>query len=105
MRQEFYIGSDAVFLVFDLTKPSSFNNIQKWFSDIADHLFDHSRTLIGFIIGNKKDLIEQREVSNEMALKLANQINLGFIETSALYGENVNYAFSTIANLLFKSRL
>jgi hypothetical protein len=30
---------------------------------------------------------------------------LGYIETSALLGKNVDFAFSTIANLLYKSRL
>jgi len=105
MRQQFYLGSDAIFLMFDLTKPDSFNNIPKWFSDITNRLSDRFKGLIGFIIGNKKDLIEQRKVTNEMALNLASQLNLGFIETSALLGENVDYAFSTIANLLYKSRI
>jgi len=44
-------------------------------------------------------------ISVDMANNTANQLNLGFIETSALQGENVDYAFSTIATLLYKSRL
>ncbi len=88
-----------------MTVPNSFNNIPRWFSDIQDQLSDRYKDLIGFIIGNKKDLIEQRKVTNEMGLNLASQLNLGFIETSALLGENVDYAFSTIANLLYKSRI
>ena len=105
MRQQFYRGSDAVFLICDLTNPNSFNNIQRWFSDVSDQLSDRSDVLMGFIIGNKKDLIEQRMITDEMAMTLANKLNLGFIETSALLGDNVDYAFSTIANLLYKSRL
>ena len=61
--------------------------------------------MIGFIIGNKNDLIEQRKITEEMASSISNKLSLGFIETSALLGENVDYAFSTIANLLYKSRL
>ncbi len=105
MRQQFYKGSDAVFLVFDLTRIESFNNIPKWFSDVIEQQKDSSQKLIGFIIGNKKDLDDQRKITSEMANQLANRLELGFIETSALLGENVNYAFSTIANLLYKSRL
>ena len=105
MRQQFYRGSDAVFLVLDLTKPESFNNIPKWFSDVADQLKDRSGGLMGFIIGNKKDLTEQRQITTEMANQMANQFNLGFIETSALLGDNVDYAFSTIAKMLYESRL
>lgn len=36
---------------------------------------------------------------------MASNLELRFIETSALLGENVDDAFSTIANLLLKSRL
>ncbi len=105
MREQFYRGSDAVFLVCDLTNPNSFDNIPRWFSDVSDQLSNRSEDLMGFIIGNKKDLIEQREIKSEMANQLASKLGLGFIETSALLGENVDYAFSTIANLLYKSRL
>jgi len=105
MRQQFYRGSDAVFLVFDLTRSESFNNIPKWFSDVVAQLKDRSEELIGFIIGNKKDLIEQKKVTSDMVDQMASQLELGFIETSALLGENVDEAFSTIANLLLKSRL
>jgi len=105
MRQQFYRGSDAVFLIFDITKTESFNNIPRWFSDVLIQLKERSEELIGFILGNKKDLEEQRIITTDMANKLAGQLNLGFIETSALSGENVDYAFSTIANLLYKSRI
>jgi len=105
MRQQFYQGSDAVFLVCDLTNPNSFDNIPRWFSDVSGQLSDRSEDLIGFIIGNKKDLIEKRMITDEMGTAISAQLNLGFIETSALLGDNVDYAFSTIANLLYKSRL
>ncbi len=105
MRQQFYRGSDAVFLIFDLTTPESFNNIPRWFSDVLAQLKERSEELIGFILGNKKDLTNLRKITSDMANKLAGQLKLGFIETSALSGENVDYAFSTIANLLYKSRI
>jgi len=105
MRNQFYRGSDAVFLVFDLTRVESFNNIPKWFSDVSQQLKDRSEEIMGFIIGNKKDLIDKIQVTEDMERLIANKLELGFIETSALLGENVDYAFSTIANLLLKSRL
>ncbi|MFW9971743.1 MAG: Rab family GTPase [Candidatus Odinarchaeota archaeon] len=105
MRQQFYRGSDAAFLVFDLTRVESYNNIPKWFSDVIEPLKNRSEEILGFIIGNKKDLTNQIQVTTEMVNQLADQLQFGFIETSALLGENVDYAFSTIANLLYKSRL
>ncbi|MFX1500800.1 MAG: Rab family GTPase [Promethearchaeota archaeon] len=103
MRQHFYKGSDAVFFVFDLTRIESFTNIPKWYSDVMEQLKDRVVELKGFIIGNKRDLASQRKVTSEMATQLADQLSLKFVETSALLGENVNYAFSTIANHLYKS--
>jgi len=104
MRQQFYRGSDAVFLVFDLTRVVTFNNIPKWYSDVKEQLLKRSEELIGFIIGNKYDLKDDRTVTTEMISDLSSRLDLGFIETSALLGENVDFAFSTIANLLYKSR-
>jgi Ras-related protein Rab-1A len=105
MRQQFYRGSDAVFLVFDLTREETFNNIPKWFSDVVEQIGDRREDLIGYIIGNKKDLTEERKVTPKNIDEMASKLELGFIETSALIGENVDEAFTTIATLLYKSRL
>ncbi|MFX1379522.1 MAG: Rab family GTPase [Promethearchaeota archaeon] len=105
MRQQFYRGSDAVFLVCDLTRTETFNNIPKWYSDVIEQLKDRREELLGYIIGNKKDLTEDRKISIDSIDKLASELELGFIETSALLGENVDEAFTTIANLLYKSRM
>ena len=60
--------------------------------------------LVGFIIGNKKDL-ENRKITRDGAQKLAEQFNLKYLETSALSGENVDYAFTTLAKKLYESRM
>ncbi|MFW9972272.1 MAG: hypothetical protein ACFFDF_18955 [Candidatus Odinarchaeota archaeon] len=96
---------NILFLAFDLTRPESYSNIPKWYSDVVEQLKNRSEELMGFIIGNKKDLTNQIQVTSEMASQIADQLGLGFIETSALLGENVDYTFSTIANLLLKSRM
>jgi len=103
MRQQFYRGSDAAFLVFDLTRPDTFKTIPNWYTDVLEQLSNRSEDLIGYIVGNKNDLKEQRKITKKRATTLANQLNLGFIETSALLGENVDYAFSEVARLLYKS--
>ncbi|MFX0030441.1 MAG: Rab family GTPase [Candidatus Hermodarchaeota archaeon] len=104
MRQQFYQGSDAIFLVFDLTNPESFGNIPIWYADIIKYITTPAEEITGFIIGNKKDL-ENRKITSEGAQKLADQFNLKYFETSALSGENVDYAFTTLAKLLYQSRL
>ncbi|MFX1374613.1 MAG: Rab family GTPase [Promethearchaeota archaeon] len=103
MRKQFYQGSDAIFLVFDLTNPESFGNIPIWYSDIKKHVSMPEEDIIGFIIGNKVDL-ENRTISSEGAQKLAEQFNLKYLETSALSGDNVDLAFTTLAKLLYETR-
>ena len=105
MRQQFYRGSDAVFIVYDLTRKETFNSVSKWYSDVITPLKEQSEDIFGFIIGNKRDLIESKEISSKEAQVLANKLNLGYFETSALLGENVESAFSALAKLLLKSRI
>ena len=100
MRQQFYLGSDGLFLIFDLSKPSSFESVSNWFYDIQNQLKDRP-ILTGFIIGNKKDLAPGSEGISEKGSDLARYLNLGYIETSALTGENVEEAFYAIAETLY----
>ena len=100
MRKHFYSGSNGVILVFDLTRMNTFKSITATYKDINKSLI-YGENISGFIIGNKNDL-ESREVNREDAEKLAQKLNLGYIETSALTGENVEDAFYNIAETLYK---
>lgn len=100
MRQQFYLGSDGLFLIFDLSKTNSLESISNWYNDIQKQL-EGRPELVGYIIGNKKDLAKYIKITSEKGSKLAQSLNLGYIETSALTGENVEYAFYTIAESLY----
>lgn len=101
MRQQFYLGSDAILLVFDLTNRKSFENISDWYLDIKKQL-KTSRDLIGFIVGNKNDLVNDIKIDSSKAMELAAFRNLDYIETSALSGENVDLAFNKLAERLYE---
>ena len=98
-RAPFYEGADGVLLVLDRTKPDSLESISKWYHDIVNHL--KYTEIKGFILGNKSDLKDKIEVSNSEALAVAKDLNLEYIETSALTGENVNQVFESIGEMLF----
>ena len=102
MRQQFYLGSDGIFLIFDLSKPNSLESVSNWYYDIQNQLTDRP-ALTGYILGNKKDIVQPLGSTSEKGSDLASYLNLGYIETSALTGENVDYAFYTIAQSLFNS--
>ena len=100
MRQQFYLGSDGIFLIFDLSKPNSLESVSNWYYDIQNQLTDRP-AITGYIIGNKKDIGQSLGSTSEKGGDLASYLNLGYIETSALTGENVEYAFYTIAQSLY----
>jgi len=102
MRQQFYLGSDGIFLIFDLSRPSSLESVSKWYVDIKNQLNDRT-AFKGYIIGNKKDISQSLKSTSNEGSDLASSLNLGYIETSAKTGENVEFAFSTIAKSLYDS--
>ncbi|MHA2088261.1 MAG: Rab family GTPase, partial [Promethearchaeota archaeon] len=104
MRQQFYQGLDALFLIFDLTNPDSFKSIPNWFSDIKKQIQENQDDITGFLVGNKKDLKKNVKINTEKAKELATKLNLEYIETSAMSGENVDKAFTDIATSLYESR-
>ena len=101
MRKNFYLGAQGIFLVFDLTSNETLENIEKWYNDIRNIIPSH-KSLLGFVIGNKNDLIDERAVGEEEARAFAKKLDLGYFETSALTGENVQEAFQSIAKSLIE---
>ena len=102
MRQHCYKGADAVVFIFDLTHPESFNSIPEWYTDIQKSI--GNQRLHGFLIGNKNDLKEEREVNSEMAQNMASKLGLTYFETSALTGENIDRMFSELTKTILNSK-
>ncbi|MBY9007357.1 MAG: GTP-binding protein [Candidatus Lokiarchaeota archaeon] len=102
MRIHFYQGAEGVLLVFDLSNKKSFDSVRRWYKDIEDNLKGRFK-IIGFLLGNKNDLDDKRAINKESAIELANELNLKYIETSALTGDNVKNMFSSIANEIYKT--
>ncbi len=99
IRKKFYEGMSIILVLFDLTNPMSFANVPKWHQDIKNYFNDQK--IKGYLIGNKKDLVKERIVSEKDAVRLAVALDLDYIEVSALTGYNIEKIFHKIArNLL-----
>ena len=97
ITRNFYRNTDALFLVFDLTKKDSFECIKNWLTDAKEYNSD----LKIILVGNKIDLVNEREVPEEKAKNFATKNKLEYIETSAKDGTNIQNAFDAlIAQLL-----
>ena len=100
ITRNFYRNADGIFIVFDLTKKPTFDHVKIWISEAHDH----NDTIKLVLIGNKLDLKNEIEVSNELASSYAKRNNLKYFETSAKEGTNINVAFDTIVDLLFAGK-
>lgn len=103
MRKHFYKGTEAVILIFDLTNRKSFESIPKWYEDIKKYIISDTK-IVGFILGNKEDLTESRLIGEKEVIKIAKNLNLDYIETSALTGKNIELSFHKIAEALINSK-
>ncbi|XP_017844727.1 ras-related protein rab7-like [Drosophila busckii] len=93
----FYRGADCCALVFDVTSPSSFKNLQTWHDEFL--ILSNPRNPENFpfvVLGNKVDL-ENRQVSRHQAEKWCKLKNMPYFETSTLDGLNVKQAFLELA--------
>ncbi|XP_008591825.1 PREDICTED: ras-related protein Rab-27B [Galeopterus variegatus] len=54
------------------------------------------------LIGNKADLLDQREVNERQARDLADKYSIPYFETSAATGQNVEKAVETLLDLIMK---
>ena len=121
-RKIYYRGAQAAFIVFDLTNRTSFDNIKTWHDELREFT-DYADMPIVFI-GNKNDLIDDRVVSQEDGKQLASSFSefsqyyektelsvfsdlsdlsitsdssILYTETSALNGDNIEYAFNILS--------
>ena len=94
----YYKGAQGCLLVYDITKKPTFENIDRWISDLKNS-GDENLSII--LIGNKCDLENERKVTKEEAKEKAQFYKLAFIETSALNGTNIEKAFELLLNDIY----
>ena len=97
ITKSYYKGAKGAFIVYDITKKDSFQNVDKWIQDLKDFGEDDAAILI---VGNKSDLEDKREVTTEEVKKKAEVYKMAYCETSALKATNIEYAFKTLIKLV-----
>ena len=77
----FFKNAIILVLVYDITNKNSFNTLNYWHEQIKNELINDSYILA--VVGNKKDLYQNEEISEEEAQKFADGINAKFTISSA----------------------
>ncbi|XP_033208769.1 ras-related protein Rab11A-like [Belonocnema kinseyi] len=90
----YHRAANAVLLIFDLTKYATFTHIKSVLHEFRQH---SNENVVLALIGNKIDLIDQREVSEDEAQKYAELIGASYHETSALQDIGIDEVFQTAA--------
>ena len=90
----FYKDAKIIIYVYDITDKKSFDEIKNyWYKETSENF---TGDVILALIGNKIDLYENEQVTDEEGKKFANQINAIFKTTSALSNIGINWLFENL---------
>lgn len=92
-------GAVGALLVYDISKHSTFENVERWLKELRDHA---EANIVVMLVGNKSDLRHLRAVETDEAMAFSEQHNLAFIETSALDASGVDTAFQRILTEIYR---
>lgn len=101
LHESFFEKTNGALIVFDLTRPSTFNEIDNWVKELREYAGDR----VPFIVlGNKLDLIEDigQITERDEVQQVVNQEGGVYIETSAKTGDNVAKSFIELTKLMVK---
>ena len=91
LTRQFFRNCQGAIIVFDLTRKDSFDGVQKW----IDELEEFGSNIPILIVGNKSDLIKEREVNEDVIENFVKNKYM-YYDVSAKNGSNVSLAFDKI---------
>ncbi|KAF8821028.1 Ras family protein [Cardiosporidium cionae] len=106
----YYRKADGFVIVYDATRRSSFEHVDTWLSEVSSNIHfikEHHEcgpSTILLLIGNKHDMKEEIQVTEEEAKACANRIGAIYVAASAKVASNVDAAFLSAATKLVDLR-
>ena len=100
MRDLYMKTGEGFLLVFSLTDRHTFEEISTFYNQIMRVKGETVQFVPMMLVGNKNDLVDDRQVSYEEAIQLAKRFDCAYIETSAKTGMNVNDAFHGLVKMV-----
>ena len=94
------LGANAAFLLYDITRPSTLDNISEWITIVRQK----GGPIPIMLVGAKLDLEEsQRQVERDYGIQIADKNDMAsFVEISAKDNVNVDEAFKVLTELTLK---
>ena len=92
--KHFYKDAYIIIMVYDISKKDTFEEIKEiWYPDVKQNGEKYG---VLAVVGNKSDLYEEEEVSENEAKEFAKEIGAFFMLVSAKTGNNVNQLFEAL---------
>ena len=102
ITQAYYRHADGIILVYDAANKGSFCSLPDWFEETDRLATRHAAKLL---VGNKSDLIAQRQVSSAEAESFASGRGVKLVEASAKENAQVELAFVEMVREVKEARL
>ena len=109
ITKQYYKESQGLFLLYDITKKDTFDNLDKWIVSVIDSLGSDKSKYIIFLLGNKLDLANNegigRKVTTEEAINKCKQYNLiwgGECSAKDFTQEELNDKFKIFTKEIYK---
>lgn len=100
LRTTYLDGAQGAILVYDVTDPNTFKNLNMWY----EALFEITGGVPFILVGNKIDLTEERKITIDKGQEIAKKLGAyKFYETSAKTGNLVQEVFINISHGVHKS--
>ena len=99
ITKNYYRGADGALIVYDISNKTTFDNVENWFNDLKNACKEEAFIIL---IGNKNDLENQRQVSNNMLINLGKNLGIAVMETSAKDYCNINESFYLLIKEIYR---
>jgi len=97
----YYRGADGIIIVYDITDRNSFAHIKDWLDDVNKYTDDNP---LKIIVGNKIDLIKDKQISNNDMKTMTAQTGIEIIECSAKDSIKINDLMEIMTKKLIEKR-
>ena len=95
------MGYNGIFVVFDLSDESSFDDLNLWMKEIDNSDID-KKICVKMLIGNKLDA-DNKVIDDETAKKFAEENNMKYLSVSAKDGVNIITMFEMMGDACVKA--
>ena len=101
-NQSLFKNTSIAVMIYSINSKKTYDNIKKWITCVKN--LSNEDTIL-FLVGNKSDLSNQRQISFTEAKNNGESNFKFFVETSSKFGYNVDLLFKEIVIYLYENNL